>query len=143
MYNDVCDCGFSIIDIHFEIDIASVYLDQKSSPVCSDFDITVLLDNNQHGGSIPVDIDVQAKLKKCEKNLDEADVDLMHNSESEFIPLDLSVIIIVFLSCGTYIRSLIKSYLLAKVSVCLSVCLSVCVCIYVYVCVCMCACMCM
>ena len=126
LYNDVYDCGLSIIDIHFEIDVASVYLDQKSSPVCTDFDITVLLDNNQHGGSIPVDIDVQPKLKRCVKNLNEKDIDLMHNSESEFIPLDLSVIIIVFLSCGTYIRSLIKSYLLAKVCVC--VCVRACVC---------------
>ena len=107
---------FSIINIHFEFGITSIYLDQKSTPVCTDFIITILLDNNQHGGSIAVVVEVKPKLKKCKQNLDTSDVDLMTNSESEYIPLDVSVIVIVFLSCGTYIRSLIKSYLLAKVS---------------------------
>ena len=102
--------------------------------MCTDFLITISLDNNQHSGSIPVAIKVKPKLTKCKPNLDQNDVDLMTNSESEYIPLDVSVIVIVFLSCGTYIRSLIKSYLLAKVSVCM--CVRACVCVHVCVSVC-------
>ena len=97
--------------------------------MCANFDIKIVLDNNQHGGSIPVVIEVEPELKKCQANLDTSDIDLMTNSESEYIPLDVCVIAIVILACGSYIRSLIKSYLLAKVSIVCIMCV-----VHTYVC---------
>ena len=76
-------------------------------------------------------IEVKPSLKNCQPNLDTSDIDLMTNSESEYIPLDVCVIAVVILSCGTYIRSLIKSYLLAKVSI---VCSMSIVCVHIYAC---------
>ena len=92
-----------------------------------------MLDNNQHGGNIPVVIEVEPKLKKCQPNLDKSDNDLVTNSESEYYPLDVCVIAVVILSCGTFIRSLIKSYMLAKVSIVriYNVC---CICVHVKLC---------
>ena len=135
---------FSIISIKFEFGIASIYLNQKSTPVCANFDINIVLDNNQHGGNIPVVIEVEPTLKKCQPNLDKNDNDLVTTSESEYYPLDVCVIAVVILSCGTFIRSLIKSYMLAKVSIVYTMCVVyVCACKIMYVCMyCMCMCIC-
>jgi len=111
----------SILNIKFEFGLTSIYLDTKRLPVCTKFYITIQLQNNEHSGSIPVIMDVKPKLSRCKGS---GDADMTKN-ESEFVPLDTVVIIIVILSSITCIRSLIKSSILAKVCVC--VCLSVCV----------------
>ena len=116
---------FSILNIKFLFGLTSIYLDMKSRPVCTKFYITILLQNDEHSGSIPVIVDVQSKLSRCSENLYPGDVDLMKNSQSEFVPFDIAVIVILILSSITYIRSLIKSSILAKVRVCVHACSTV------------------
>jgi len=125
--------SYSILFIQFFFRLTSIYLDVVSRPVCTKFFITITLQNNEHSGSIPVIMDVKPKLSPCKDNLYPGDVDLLKNSESEFVPLDIVVIVVVVLSSLTYIRSLIKSSLLAKVCVYACV-LCKCMCAAMYVC---------
>ena len=124
---------FSILHIKFEFGLTSIYLDIKRLPVCTKFYITILLQNDEHSGSIPLIMTVKPKLHKCNNNLYSGDVDSMKD-ESEFVPLDAVVIIIVILSSITCIRSLIKSSMLAKVCVFACLCVTQLQCSQSYVC---------
>lgn len=99
----------SIIELWIKFNLSSVYLDAQSSPLCCQFDITLMIKNRIHSGSMPVSMEVTPNIEGCSDNMSSYDPATGIYDNKQITVLESFVLLFLLLSTIQCVRSIIKA----------------------------------